>query len=56
LIMETFGKPAGREIGIIKDAIREAILDGVISNNFEEAFNFMLAKADEFGWKPVQKN
>ncbi len=43
-IMETFGIPAGREIGIIKDAIREAILDGVIENNYEAAYQMMLSE------------
>jgi len=56
LIMETFGKAPGKEIGIIKDAIREAILDGKIANNFEEAFNFMIEKATELGWHPLKKN
>ncbi|HET6226492.1 MAG TPA: HD domain-containing protein, partial [Bacteroidia bacterium] len=40
-IMKTFNIPAGREVGIIKNAIREAILDGIIKNDFQEAFAFM---------------
>lgn len=56
LIMKTFNKPPGREIGRIKDAVREAILDGKIANNFEEAFNFMVEKASESGWTPVTEN
>jgi hypothetical protein len=50
LIMKTFKRPPGKEIGIIKDAVREAILEGKIANNFEEAFVFMLEKAKEIGW------
>src|SRR5262249_2563210 len=53
IIMRTFNKAPGKEIGTIKDAVREAILDGVIGNNFDEAFSFMLQKATEIGWKPV---
>lgn len=49
LIMETFGLQPGREVGIIKDAIKDAILDGIIHNNFDEAFVFMLEKAQELG-------
>jgi poly(A) polymerase len=53
IIMKTFNKPPGKEIGIIKEAVREAILDGVIGNNFDEAFSFMLQKASEIGWEPA---
>jgi len=50
-IMKTYGIGPSREVGIIKDAIKDAILDGVIHNNFEEAYNFMLKKAVELGLK-----
>lgn len=49
LIMKTFSLPPCREIGIIKDAIKDAILDGEIHNNFEEAYALMLKKAEELG-------
>jgi poly(A) polymerase len=49
IIMDTFGLPPCREVGIIKDAIKDAILDGEIRNNFDEASRFMLKKAEELG-------
>ncbi len=53
LIMKTFGLEPCREVGLIKDAIKDAILDGEIHNNYEEAFQYMLVKAREMGLKPV---
>jgi len=51
LIMETFGIPPGKEVGMIKNAIREAILDGIIHNEFEEAFQLMLSEGEKLGLK-----
>jgi poly(A) polymerase len=48
-IMKTFDLQPCREVGIIKNAIKDAILDGVIGNNFEEANKLMHAKATELG-------
>ena len=47
LIMSTFNIPAGRMVGDIKNQIREAILDGEITNDFDQAFQFMLEKAKD---------
>ncbi len=49
IIMETFNIQASRNVGIIKNSIKEAILDGLIKNNYEEAHEFMLKKAAEIG-------
>ena len=54
VIMETFGIPPCQAVGDIKTAIREAILDGVIPNEYEPAYAFMLAQGEKFGLKPVK--
>ncbi|NOR26905.1 MAG: HD domain-containing protein [Lutibacter sp.] len=53
LIMETFNLKPCREIGTIKDAIKEAILEGEITNNYDEAYAFMLKRAEKLGLKIV---
>jgi poly(A) polymerase len=51
LIMDTFGLPPSKPVGIIKDALKDAILDGVIPNTYEAAYSFMIDKATEMGLK-----
>ncbi len=53
LIMKTFNLTPCREIGVVKTAIREAILDGVIENNYEAAFELMLSEGEKLGLKAV---
>ena len=51
LIMETFDIKPSKVVGDIKNAIREAILEGEIQNNYEEAFEFMLKVGQNLGLK-----
>lgn len=52
-IMDVFGIAPCKEVGDLKAIIKEAILDGEIGNNHEEAFELMLKKGAELGLKPV---
>lgn len=53
-IMETFALPPSQPVGVIKEAIKNAILDGVIPNEHDAAYQFMLERAAKMGFKPVK--
>jgi poly(A) polymerase len=53
VIMQTFALPPCREVGIIKNAITEAILEGEIPNDFEAAYHLMLKEGEKLGLKKV---
>jgi tRNA nucleotidyltransferase (CCA-adding enzyme) len=52
-IMVLFNLKPSREIGILKEAIKEAILEGDIANEYDEAYEFMLKKAAKLGLKKL---
>lgn len=53
IIMQTFGIGPSREIGILKSAIKDAILDGIIPNDYGAAYGYMLEQADKLGLNVV---
>ncbi|RLD63907.1 MAG: tRNA nucleotidyltransferase [Bacteroidetes bacterium] len=55
-IMKTFGISPGREVGIIKNAIREAILDGDLENDYPQVFEFMIDEGNKLGLKAVNND
>lgn len=52
-IMELFDLKPSREIGVLKEAVKEAILEGEISNDYEAAYEFVLKRAEKLGLKKV---
>ena len=52
-IMQIFGLPPSKPVGDLKNALKEAILDGIIPNSFDAAQEFLLARAKDMGLEPV---
>ena len=53
--METFGLKPCKAVGDIKTAVKDAILDGDIPNNYDAAFAYMLEKGKEMNLEPQVK-
>lgn len=53
-IMEIFDIPQGATVGRLKSSIKDAILDGVIPNDYNEAYKYLVDKADALGLKPMK--
>lgn len=53
-IMEIFGLKPSREIGVLKEAVKEAILEGEIPNEYQAAYDFVLKRAEKLGLKKVK--
>ena len=54
IIMEVFALKPSREVGLIKLALREAVLEGTVSNDFDSAYNFMIAEGEKLNLRPVK--
>jgi tRNA nucleotidyltransferase (CCA-adding enzyme) len=55
-IMELFNLKPSKEIGMLKEAVKEAILDGKIPNEYQAAYDFVLKRAEKLGLKKVENN
>jgi poly(A) polymerase len=55
IIMQTFGVPPSKIVGDLKNAVRDAILDGEVENNYKAAYAFLLTKARELNLAPVNE-
>ncbi len=53
-IMEMFDLPPSKPVGILKNALKDAMLDGEIPNTYEAAYEFLLTKAGEMGLKAIK--
>ncbi|MGL4992664.1 MAG: CCA tRNA nucleotidyltransferase [Bacteroidales bacterium] len=52
-VMEIFGLTPSKEVGTLKMALKDAILDGLILNDRDQAYNFLLKYAEQMGLKPI---
>ena len=52
IIIDTFGIKPSKKVGDIKNAIKEAILEGEINNDYQQAYDFMIRKGEEMGLQP----
>ena len=55
-IMELFNLKPSREIGMLKEAVKEAILDGKIPNEYQAVYDFVMKRAEKLGLKKVENN
>jgi tRNA nucleotidyltransferase (CCA-adding enzyme) len=55
-IMELFNLKPSKEIGMLKESVKEAILDGKIPNEYQAAYDFVLKRAEKLGLKKVENN
>jgi poly(A) polymerase len=54
IIMTIFDLPPSREVGAIKSAIREAVIDGDVANDLESGYDFILKEGEKMGFRPVK--
>ena len=55
-IMELFNLQPSKEIGMLKEAVKEAILDGKITNDYQAAYDFVMKRAEKLGLKKAENN